>query len=111
MNNIEWPITMILIGLIAVLFAIILVWKTAQQRKSGLPSKDERTERIKGKAALGAFWIGYVFMVMQLLGIIIGQEFLGFPEPEAGWMIIAVMLVSSISFGILNWYYGRKGDF
>lgn len=111
MASIEWLVTMILIGLIAVLFAIILVWKTARQRKSGLPSKDERTERLKGKAALGAFWITYTFMVMEMLGTIIGQEFLGFPEPEAGWMLIATMLVSSFSFSILNWYYGRKGDF
>jgi hypothetical protein len=44
------------------------------------------------------------------LFIIFGTEFLDLPELEAGWAIIAIMLVSGISYGLLSWYYSRKGD-
>ena len=72
--------------------------------------KDERTSKLSGKAALNAFWISYTYMLSLMLWIIFGTEFLGMPETEAGWYIISIMLVSSISFGLLRWYYGRKGD-
>ena len=73
--------------------------------------KDERTSKIQGKAALGTYWINFTFMVSLLVLNIIGNEFLNLPELEMGWTVIAMMLVSGISFGLLSWYYAKKGEF
>jgi Mg2+ and Co2+ transporter CorA len=45
-----------------------------------------------------------------LLFIIFGTEFLDLPELDAGWAIIAIMLVSGFSYGLLSWYYSKKED-
>ncbi len=49
-------------------------------------------------------------MVSILLSIIIGNEFLNLAEIEAGWAVIAIMLVSGFSYGLLSWYYAKKGE-
>jgi hypothetical protein len=50
------------------------------------------------------------FIVAYLLVNIVGREFFGMPEIEAGYPMIAALLVSSVSFLVLRWYFGRKGD-
>jgi len=50
-------------------------------------------------------------MISLGLFIIFGTEFLDLPKLDAGWAIIAIMLVSGISYGLLSLYYSRKGDF
>jgi Mg2+ and Co2+ transporter CorA len=42
---------------------------------------------------------------------IVGNEFLGLPELEMGWTVIAIMLVMGFSFALLSWYYAKKGEF
>jgi hypothetical protein len=49
-------------------------------------------------------------MISLALFMIFGTEFLALPELDAGWAIIAIMLVSGISNALLSWYYSRKGD-
>jgi hypothetical protein len=49
-------------------------------------------------------------MISTLIWIIVGNEFLNLPEIEAGWAVIAIMLVSGISYGLLSWYYAKKGE-
>ena len=93
-----------------ILLGIVLIWKTQKDRKAGYPLSDERTSRIQGKAALGTYYISLVFMVSILMSTIIGNEFLNLPEIEAGWAVIAIMLVSGISYGLLSWYYAKKGE-
>ena len=84
------------------------MWKLHKDRKSGYPTKDERTIKISGKAAIGTYWISLAFMMSLALFIIFGKEFLALPELDAGWAIIAIMLVSGISYGLLSWYYSSK---
>ena len=97
--------------LVITLLAIIMIWKIRKERKAGFPRDDERTAKIGGKAAIGAFWINYGFMISVLIiWNIIGTEFFDLPEPDAGWTIIAIMLVSSLSYALLRWYYGRTGE-
>jgi len=98
-------------AVVVVLIGVFVLWKIHKERKSGYPTQDERTSKLNGKAAIGAFWITYAFMVSLMLLTIFGTEFLVLPELDAGWAIIAIMLVASISNGLLRWYYGRKGDF
>ena len=105
-----WPIILILNAVLIILLGIFVIWKMQRDRKAGYPLKDERTLKIQGKAAIGTFYINLAFMVSILMLTIIGNEFLNLPEMEAGWAVIAIMLVSGFSFGLLSWYYSRKGE-
>ena len=110
MSDFLWPIILVLNAVVVVLIGILVLWKIHKERKSGYPTQDERTLMLNGKAALGAFWISYAFMISLLLWTIFGTEFLVLPELEVGWAVIAIMLVASISNLLLRWYYGRKGE-
>lgn len=110
MTNFVWPIILILNAVLVLLVGAFVLWKVHKDKKSGYPTNDERTIKIRGKAATGAFYISLAFMVSLNLFIIFGKEFLDLPELEAGWAVIAIMLVSGISNGLLSWYYSRKGD-
>jgi len=105
-----WPIIMITNAAIIILLGIIFAWKTHKDRKQGLTIQDERTTKIKGKAAIGTFWITYAYMLSLLLWIIFANELMALPEFEVGWTVISIMLVSTISYSILNWYYNKKGE-
>jgi UDP-N-acetylmuramyl pentapeptide phosphotransferase/UDP-N-acetylglucosamine-1-phosphate transferase len=105
-----WPLILILNAAAVILLAIFVIWKLQKDRKSGYPIKDERTSKIQGKAALGTYYINLVFMISVLLWSIFGIEFFNLPELEMGWTVISIMLVSGISFGLLSWYYAKKGE-
>jgi uncharacterized membrane protein len=110
MTDFGWPIILILNAVLVLLLGVFVLWKLQKDRKSGYPIKDERTIKITGKAAIGTYYINLAFMISLMLFTIFGKEFLSLPELDAGWAIIAVMLVSGISNGLLSWYYSRKGD-
>jgi len=105
-----WPIVSISIALTVIVIGVLYVLMISRERKAGYPLQDERTSRINGKAALGAYYISAFFMAAEMLWMIFVREFLGLPEPDTGYMLLAAMLVLSGSFGGLRWYYGRKGD-
>ena len=107
----EWPIILVLNAVIIILVAIFVIWKLQKEKKAGYPMKDERTLKIQGKAALGTYYINLAFLVSIMLWNIFGNEFLSLPELETGWTVIAIMLVNGISFGLLSWYYAKKGGF
>ncbi|XES77346.1 MAG: DUF2178 domain-containing protein [Candidatus Bathyarchaeia archaeon] len=111
MAGFEWPIILTLNAALIILLGILVIWKNQRDRKAGYPSKDERTSKIQGKAAMGTYWINLAFMISTLMLIIFGDEFFNLPELETGWVVIAIMLVAGISFGLLSWYYAKKGDF
>jgi hypothetical protein len=110
MTDLLWPILMIINATVIILLGIIFAWKTYKDRKENLTLKDERTAKINGKAAVGAFWVSYAYMLSILLWIIFGNEVMALPEFEVGWTIISIMLVSAISYGLLRWYYNKKGE-
>ena len=106
-----WPIILVLNAVIIILVAIFVIWKVQKEKKAGFPMKDELTLKIQGKAALGTYYINLAFLVSMIMWNIFGNEFLSLPELETGWAVIALMLVSGISFGLLSWYYAKKGEF
>ena len=110
MTGFTWPIILIVNAVLVLLVGVFVLWKIHRDKKSGYPVNDERTIKIIGKAAIGTYYISLAFMISLLLFIIFGKEFLALPELDAGWAIIAIMLVSGISNGFLSWYYSRKGD-
>ena len=111
MATFVWPTILILNAAIIILVAIFVIWKVQKEKKAGYPFQDERTSKIQGKAALGTYYINLAFLVSMMLWNIFGNEFLSLPELETGWTLIAIMLVSGISFGLLSWYYAKKGGF
>jgi uncharacterized membrane protein len=106
-----WPVVSLGIAAIIVLLGILLVWKIYKDRKSGFPVRDERTTKITGRAATYALYIGSYFIIALLFILIIGKEFYGLPEIDAGYPLIASLLVFNLTFLGLRWYFNRKSDF
>ncbi|HSQ52962.1 MAG TPA: DUF2178 domain-containing protein [Acidobacteriota bacterium] len=110
MTEFTWPIILIVNAVLVLLIGVFVIWKIHREKKSGYPMNDERTLKISGRAAIGTYYINLAFMISLALFIIFGTEFLNLPQLDAGWAIIAIMLVSGLSYGLLSWYYSRKGD-
>ena len=110
MTDFLWPIIMVLIASLVVFVGIFVIWKTRRELKLGFPRSDERTSRITGKAAFYSLYIGLYFMVAVLLTLIVGKEFFGFPDLDAMPALNSSILVFSVSFLVLRWYFNRKGD-
>jgi hypothetical protein len=109
-TDVIWPLTSIGIVVVIVLVGIILVWKIYKDRKSGFPSGDERTRRIMGKAATFALYIGWYFTLALMFMLIFGRELYNLQNVDAGYLLLATLFVSAISYLILCWVFGRKGD-
>ncbi len=110
MADITWPITSIGIAVVIVLLGIFMVWQIRKDRKSGFPAGDERTQRITGKAATYALYIGSYFTIALMFMLIFGRELYNLQNIDAGYLLITVLLVSNLSFLTLRWVFGRKGD-
>ena len=111
MIDLAWPLISVGIMTTIVLVGILVIWKKFKDRKSGFPVADERTQKINGKAAYYALLMGQYFIIAYLLVNIVGREFFGMPEMEAGYPLIASLLVFNLTFLGLRWYLNRKGDF
>jgi len=107
---VTWPIASIGIAVLIVLMGILLVWKLHKDRKEGFPSSDERTQRITGKAATYALYVGSYFTIALLFMLIFGRELYNLQNVDAGYLLIATLLVSNVSFLIFRWVFSRKGD-
>jgi len=108
-----WPITSLGIIITIAFIAILLFWRIIKERRSGYPAGDERTQKITGKAATVALFIGMYFTIALLLVNIIGNELYGTHGSfflEAGYALITTLFVYSLSFIFFRWYFGRKGD-
>ena len=113
MADLIWPIMSIGILALIILIGVLLLWKTRamiKEKKSGFPLKDERTQKLNGKAAYYAMFICQYFILAYLWITFVGKEFFGMPEIEAGYPLIATLLVSALSFLVLRLYFGRKGE-
>jgi len=109
-TDLMWPIASTGIATMIALIAAMLLWRIRRERKSGFPMQDERTSKILGKAATCSLYIGSYFIIAILFTFIIGKEFYGLQDVDAGYPLIASLLVYNVSFLILRWYFGRKGE-
>ena len=105
-----WPIMSVAIIATIVLVGIIAIWVIVKNLRSGFVLKDERTQRIAGKAAIAALVIGMYFMLALSFIYIASHAFLGYYPFDAGDALIASVLVQSVLFGSLFWYFGRRGE-
>jgi hypothetical protein len=106
--DLNFPVISIMIGGVLIAFLAVYFLKIRRELKSGYPLKDERTERITGKAAMGTYYVTLLFVVILELLITFSTEVPVLPEIETGYILIAVMLVMGFSFGGLNWLYARR---
>ena len=104
----DWPVISIMIGILLVAFLAVYVFKIRRELKSGYPLQDERTERITGKAAMGTYYVTFLFVVILEFWIIFSTEVPSLPEIDTGYTLIAVMMVMGFSFGGLSWLYARR---
>ena len=56
MTNFVWPIILILNAVLVLLVAVFVLLKLHEDKKSGYSTNDERTIKIRGKVATGAFY-------------------------------------------------------
>jgi hypothetical protein len=110
MADFNWLIASTGILALIVLIGVLVIWKTIKDKKSGFPLADERTQKLNWKAGYYAMFLGQYFIIAYLFVNIVGREFFGMPEIEAGYPMIAALLVSSVSFLVLRWHFGRKGE-
>jgi Na+/H+ antiporter NhaD/arsenite permease-like protein len=110
MADFLWPAASIGIIALIILIGVLVLWKRLKDRKSGFPLADERTQKLNGKAAYYAMFMCQYFILAYLWVSFVGREFFGMPEIEAGYPMIAALLVSALSFLVLRWYLGRKGE-
>ena len=110
MTEVTWPITSIGIAAVIVLLGIFMVWRIRKDRKSGFPLSDERTQRITGKAATYALYTGSYFTIAFMFLLIFEGELYNLQNVDAGYLLIATLLVYNVSFLVFRWILGRKGD-
>lgn len=110
MADFAWPVVSGGILVLIVLIGVLVLWKTLKDKKSGYPLSDERTQYLNGKAAYYAMFMCQYFIIAYLLVNIVGREFFGMPEIEAGYPMIAALLVSSVSFLVLRCSFDRKEE-
>ncbi len=110
MADFTWTIASMGILALIVLIGVLVLWKRLNDSKSGFPLADERTRKLNWKAGYYAMFMGQYFILAYLAVNIVGREFFGMPEIEAGYPMIAALLVASVSFLVLRWYFGKKGE-
>jgi len=111
LTNIPWFVVSGGILVTIVLIGIFVLWKMLRDRRSGFPLKDERTQRVTGTAATYAFYIGSYFM-LALMGVnLLNQELTGVALLETGYALVISVLVQTLTFGFIQAYLNRKGDF
>lgn len=110
MSDVAWVSVNLGIAVAIVLIAILLVWRTLKDRKSGFHPRDERTQKITGKAATYAISIGSYFTIALLLINIITRELYGSFVFETGYALVACLFVYNVSFLGLRLYFTKKGD-
>ena len=106
----SWPVFSGGILALIILFGVLGLWLTLKERKSGFPLSDERSRHLNGKAAYYAMFLYQYFILAYLWVTFIGREFFGMPEIEAGYPLIAALLVSCLSFAVLRWYLDKNEE-
>jgi hypothetical protein len=94
-----------------VLVGVFVIWRILEDRRSGFPTRDERTQKITGRAAIYAFYIGTYFTLALMLVNLLNEEFHDLPLLDTGYALILSSLANSLTFLGLRMYFNRKGDF
>jgi uncharacterized membrane protein len=98
--------------LVAIAFlGIYFVWKIVKELRSGFPLKDERTQRVSGRAAYYAFHLGSYFMLALMLLNVLSRELRGAYLLDGWYALIFSIIVQSLMYIGFRLYFERKEDF
>ncbi len=111
MTKLPWSGVSIGILAIIVIIGVFVFWKMLKEMRSGFPLKDERTQKVSGRAAYYAFYIGTYFMLAMMLLNILSREFRGIYLLDGWYALIIAIVVQSLMFEGFRLYLGRKEDF
>jgi amino acid transporter len=108
MSTEMWPVVVPLIGVIIAVLAVWRVWRNIQDRRSGFPTKDERTMRIQGQVASLAITVGSFFRILLLFYNMFIMELLGWQELGSLPALNSTLIVMNLTYLALQKYYDRK---
>lgn len=110
-DSIEYSdILMIIIPIMLVIGAVYLLKDRIQNLRAGLPSADERSRKLHWKAGAYSYYAAIYIAIGTMWYNIIFAENLGFPELNTGQVVATIVLLSSIIWFGLQFYFLRKGD-
>ena len=111
MNNMPWSGMSGVILATIVIIGVYAIWKIQKELRSGFPLKDERTQRVSGKAAYYAFHIGSYFMLALMLGNILSRELREVYLLDGWYALIFSIIIQSLMYLGFRLYFDRKEDF
>ena len=111
MANLPWSGMGGVILATVVILGVYLIWRMLKEMRSGLPLKDERTQKVSGKAAYYAFHLGSYFMIALLLLNLLSSEFRGVYLLDGWYALNLTIIVQSLMYLGFRLYYERKDDF
>ncbi len=94
-----------------VIIGVFVFWRIFKEMRSGFPLKDERTQRISGKAAYYAFHLGSYFMLALMLLNFLNRQFRGADLLDGWYALIFSIIVQSLMYIGFRLYFERKEDF
>ena len=103
-------ILMVIIAIVLVVGALVLIWDRIKNIRAGLPSADERAKKLHWKAGAYTYYATIWIAVGTMWYNIIFSEHFGHPELTAGQVVAVIVLLSSMIWFILQFYFMRKGD-
>lgn len=94
-----------------VIIGVYAIWKLQKELRSGFPLKDERTQRVSGKAGYYAFHLGSYFMIALMLSNVLSRELRGTYILDGWYALIFSIIVQSLMYIGFRLYFERKEDF
>jgi hypothetical protein len=110
MFDMVWILIVLVIPGLIVGLGVWVIRQKLKERKLGIPSQDERTRKVMGKASTYALFIGLYFMLGLFWILFIGDIYFEMPDPGAMPVLLLTILVMGITHLVLQWYFNRKGD-
>ncbi len=105
-----WSAAIPLIGVIIVLIAAWRMRRAIQERRSGFPTRDERTVKIQGRAASYAIQVGSWFMILLLFYNMYVIEVLGGSELGSMPALNSTIILMNVTYLALQRYFAGKEE-
>ena len=106
-----WVIGVPIIGLAIVAIATYMLWRIIRSRSTGELLKDERTEKITGRAFRVGFFVGSIYLIALNFYNIISIQLLGGGQLESMPVINSTLIVMSVAVLVAGAIFNRREDF
>jgi uncharacterized membrane protein len=106
-----WIIGIPIVGLAIVAIAAYMLWRITRSRRTGELLKDERTEKITGRAFRVGFTVGSLYLIALNFYNIINIQLLGGGQLESMPVINSTLIVMSVAVLVAGAIFNRREDF